>query len=127
MSPRGLGQVLRAIRAGKGKTLREVEKGTDISNAYLSQLETGKVENPSPAILSKLAEFFEVPYESLMEAAGYIRSRDSVEQKDRTKERRLSPLEYAMLGAELTDEEQELVADYIGFVRSQRQKKKSRG
>jgi hypothetical protein len=34
------------MRKDKGLTLREVEKQTGISNAYLSQLETGKIKNP---------------------------------------------------------------------------------
>lgn len=38
---------LRGCRKNAGITLREVEKKTGISNAYLSQLETGKITNPS--------------------------------------------------------------------------------
>jgi DNA-binding Xre family transcriptional regulator len=34
------------LRKAKGLTLREVEKETGISNAYLSQLETGKIKSP---------------------------------------------------------------------------------
>lgn len=33
-------------RTKAGLTLREVEKETGISNCYLSQLETGKFDNP---------------------------------------------------------------------------------
>ncbi|MGP8174513.1 MAG: TIR domain-containing protein [Terracidiphilus sp.] len=66
-----LGDVLRKTRTDAGLTLRAVEAETSVSNAYLSQLETGKAENPSPAVLRKLAELYEVPYETLMRAAGY--------------------------------------------------------
>ena len=42
--------------------LRDVEKASDkeISNAYLSQLETGKIEKPSPHVLHALAEVYRV-------------------------------------------------------------------
>jgi hypothetical protein len=41
------------IRAGF-KTLREVEEITGISNAYLSQLESGKINNPSYKLVRNL-------------------------------------------------------------------------
>lgn len=37
----------KAMRKQAGLTLREVEGMTGISNSYLSQLETGKIKNPS--------------------------------------------------------------------------------
>jgi len=46
-----LGDELRSIRAGRGLTLRAVEQATGISNAYLSQLETGKIDRPKPELL----------------------------------------------------------------------------
>ena len=67
-----LGSELRRIRKARGATLREVEGVTSISNAYLSQLEDGRVSKPSPNFLYKLAVFYEVPYEDLMKAAGYV-------------------------------------------------------
>src|ERR1700722_754743 len=66
-----LGTLLRKSRTDAELTLRAVETRTSISNAYLSQLETGKAENPSPAMLRKLAELYKVPYETLLTAAGY--------------------------------------------------------
>src|SRR5260370_16287276 len=53
---------------------REVEEATgkEVSNAYLSQLETGKISKPSPHILYALSTALGVAYESLMERAGYI-------------------------------------------------------
>jgi len=44
-----------------------------ISNAYLSQLENNKVKKPSPHFLHKLASLYDVPYDLLMEYAGYIK------------------------------------------------------
>lgn len=66
-----LGEYLKALRESKGLTLREVEKLSDVSNAYLSQLESEKIKRPSPTMLHKLAQVYEVKYELLMEKAGY--------------------------------------------------------
>jgi transcriptional regulator with XRE-family HTH domain len=63
--------LLKKSRVDAGLTLRGVETQTSVSNAYLSQLETGKAENPSPAVLRKLAELYGVRYDALLTAAGY--------------------------------------------------------
>lgn len=69
-----LGAYLKSVRTGLNLSLREVEEATDkhVSNAYLSQLENGKITKPSPHILHALAGAYSVPYEKLMERAGYI-------------------------------------------------------
>lgn len=69
--PEMLGFELRKARIAAGLKLRGVESATGVSNAYLSQLETGKAENPSPAVLRKLATLYKVRYETLLAAAGY--------------------------------------------------------
>jgi transcriptional regulator with XRE-family HTH domain len=38
----------------------------------LSQLENGKIRKPSPNVLHGLANVYAVPYETLMEKAGYL-------------------------------------------------------
>ena len=72
--PNRLGQYLNSVRRGLNISLREVEEttGKEVSNAYLSQLETGKIRKPSPHILYALSTALAVPYEDLMERAGYI-------------------------------------------------------
>ena len=45
--PNRLGSFLAVLRRSKGLSLRAVEAETGISNAYLSQLETGKIREPS--------------------------------------------------------------------------------
>ena len=109
-----LGEELRRIRNIRGVSLRKVQDQTGISNAYLSQLETGKAENPSPHILHKLAEFYGVPYESLMDAAGYLQPQNV----KTTAQKRLSAIQAALLSADLDAKEQNEVADFIGFLRS---------
>jgi len=69
-----LGKHLAAIRQDRGFSLRQVESLTRnlVSNAYLSQIESGKINQPSPNILHALAEVYKASYEKLMELAGYI-------------------------------------------------------
>lgn len=73
----GLGDYLKSLRAVKGWTLREVEEATngEVSNAYLSQLEHGKISKPSPNILHSLAAVYGASYEVLMTKAGYLAPR----------------------------------------------------
>jgi HTH-type transcriptional regulator, competence development regulator len=116
--PAPLGEELRRIRELKGMTLREVEKITGISNAYISQVETGKIEKPSPNNLYKLAEAYGVSYEQLMEKAGFI-MRSEKNQQSVTKSlvgAALSTIE------DLTPEEESALAEYLTFLRSRRGK-----
>ena len=59
--------VLRRLRGTR--TLRQVEAETGISNAYLSNLESG-AKNPGVKILSKLAAYYRYPLGELLQAAG---------------------------------------------------------
>jgi transcriptional regulator with XRE-family HTH domain len=69
-----LGKHLAAIREDRGFSLRQVEALTRnlVSNAYLSQIESGKINQPSPNILHALAQVYKTSYEHLMELAGFI-------------------------------------------------------
>ena len=71
---KNIGLYLKTLRDGKKMSLRAVEEATDkdVSNAYLSQLENGKIAKPSPHILHALAKVYGVDYTKLMERAGYI-------------------------------------------------------
>jgi hypothetical protein len=48
----------REMRKAKGLTLREVEETTGLSNAYLSQLETGKVKSPGYNVVRLLYDLY---------------------------------------------------------------------
>lgn len=48
----------RGQRLMHGYTLRKLEKITGISNSYLSQLETGKIDNPSHEVVIKLRNLY---------------------------------------------------------------------
>lgn len=108
-----LGEGLRTARELRKLSLREVEEATGISNAYLSQLENDKIGKPSPHFLHRLAAIYEVDYELLMEAAGYV----SRKKKDGPK-----TLAGAALFSQekLTSEEEEELAKYLAFLRTRR-------
>ena len=59
--------LLRRLRGSR--TLRHVESETGISNAYLSNLESG-AKRPGVKILTKLAAYYSVPLKDLLQAAG---------------------------------------------------------
>jgi HTH-type transcriptional regulator, competence development regulator len=108
-----LGQLLADARRRRKLTLRAVQESVGISNAYLSQLETGKVRSPSPIVLHKLSELYELSYAIVMQEAGYpvpaeFRETDSA----------------ARLAARVghtTREEEDALIEYLMFLRSRRQ------
>jgi transcriptional regulator with XRE-family HTH domain len=110
-----LGALLGDLRKAKGLSLREVEEaaGRAVSNAYLSQLEKGKIKKPSPNVLHSLAEVYAVPYEALMEKAGYLLSSDN---KANRRRKRLA----AFAIDDLTAEEEEELLKYLAFLRSRK-------
>lgn len=105
-----LGDYLRAGRAKSGLTLRDVQDKVAISNAYLSQLEGSKVAQPSPVLLHKLCELYDISYALAMEYAGYPVPTEarfsSAEQKFASRLGRTSSTEQAAL------------LDYLKFLRS---------
>jgi transcriptional regulator with XRE-family HTH domain len=110
--PAELGALLADLRTAKGFTLREVEEATDkaVSNAYLSQLENGRIKKPSPNVLHSLANVYAVPYEALMEKAGYLLpSENGGGQRNRLA---------AFAIDDLTAEEEEQLLKYLAFLRS---------
>jgi transcriptional regulator with XRE-family HTH domain len=111
--PQELGTLLADLRTAKGLSLREVEDATGnaVSNAYLSQLENGRIQKPSPNVLHRLAEAYGVRYETLMERAGYLLPSAAKENGPR---RRLAVFAID----DLTAEEEEELLKYLAFLRS---------
>jgi transcriptional regulator with XRE-family HTH domain len=113
-SDRGeLGQYLWDLRQAAGiKSIRDAEDLSGVSNAYISQIETGKIKKPSPDILSKLAEAYKAPYETLMEMAGHIkRSAQSSKRRGRLP---------TFSKEELTEDEEAALLEYLAFLRVRR-------
>lgn len=109
-----LGEFLQSSREAKHLSLRAVEKATGVSNAYLSQVESGKIKQPSPTILHKLSEVYEVEYNTLLTLAGYPVQSDATNKTvSRTIER----------FGDITKEEEEQLVDFLAFLRSRRGRK----
>jgi transcriptional regulator with XRE-family HTH domain len=107
-----LGGYLKSLRDAKGLSLREVEEKAGVSNAFLSQLESGKVKQPSPVILYKLAELYAVPYALLLERAGH-----PVPEASAPSSHSGGPVFHRLGG--VTEEEEEALLAYLAFLRSQ--------
>lgn len=110
------GLYLRALREGKKMSLRGVEEATDkeVSNAYLSQLENGKIAKPSPHILHTLSGVYGEGYTKMMERAGYISP--TPEKNVSNKHGRAATFAIENL---TQDEENELL-EYLTFIRNKR-------
>lgn len=128
-SERGpLGQYLWGLRKAAQMTLREVEEASErkVSNAYLSQIETGRITNPSPAILQELSQVYEArlprnspvqcSYEKMMELAGHLRP---TREPSATRSQRLTPF----AGEQLTPEEEDELLKYLAFIRMRKGKR----
>ena len=110
-----LGTLLADARKRKRLTLRAVQEAIGISNAYLSQLETGKVQSPSPIVLHKLSELYGIPYATVMQEAGYPLP-ETVKETD-------SGTRLAARVGDTTQEEEDALVDYIRFLRSRNQRR----
>lgn len=111
-----LGQYLASIRDDRDLTLRQVEEATnkEVSNAYLSQIETGKIQQPSPNVLHALANIYNIDYTQLMEIAGYI-----THTKPRKQHQRHGRVP-TFAEHHLTPEEESELMDYLKFIRGRK-------
>jgi HTH-type transcriptional regulator, competence development regulator len=110
-----LGELLADARNRRKLTLRTVQDEIGISNAYLSQLETGKVQSPSPIVLHKLSELYDLPYAAVMKAAGYPMPKN-------VKTDHASARLAARIG-QVTPEEEDAIVEYLRFIRSQKNRR----
>lgn len=115
-----IGQYLWDLRHATKMSLREVEEAAGVSNAYVSQLETGKIAKPSPDVLHKLAEAYAArlprnspvtsSFQKMMELAGHI-----LPEKKKAGARRGRLPTFAT--EELTPEEEDELLKYLAFLR----------
>ena len=115
-----LGKYLANLRHSKGLTLRQVEEATEkiVSNAYLSQLENGYIAKPSAQILYSLAALYGVPYESLMEKAGYL-APAAIQKEEGERHGRTATLPIE----DLSEEEEKQLLEFLSYLRFKRKKK----
>lgn len=112
-----LGTYLRKVRQDALMTLRDVEEATnkEVSNGYLSQLESGKISKPSPHVLHSLSTVLNVDYETLMQRAGYILPSAS-QRAEGTKHGRAATFAID----NLTSDEETQLLEYLTFLRSKK-------
>ena len=106
-----LGALLRAQRRAADLSLRELAERTNVSNAYLSQLERG-LHEPSLSVLKAIASALGVPLGSLLTRAGML------EPVDDGSEAQLRQTEAAILADSELDEPQRiaLLSVYRSFL-----------
>jgi transcriptional regulator with XRE-family HTH domain len=66
LSPQRLKIVLARLRESKGLTKRELARRAKVTEAYVSQLESGARRNPSLPVLKRLAKALGVPVTELL-------------------------------------------------------------
>ena len=120
--PQSLATYLADIRSIRRMTLRAVEDATNgaVSNAYLSQLENNKISQPSPNILNALAKAYSVPYETLMEKAGYPSPVTEMADVLRSGKLRAQGQTSVFAHEKLTPEEEAMMLEYLAFLRSRK-------
>lgn len=72
MDEPGFGEYLKSLREKQRMSLRDAERESGVSNAYIAQIERGDRPAPSPEILRKLAIAYKVTVRELLEKAGYL-------------------------------------------------------
>lgn len=70
------GEYLKEFRRRAGISQEALAEEADISSAYISQIESGQRNPPSPPILRQMAGPLRLPYPVLLYAAGYLRDED---------------------------------------------------
>ncbi|MFQ7244156.1 MAG: helix-turn-helix domain-containing protein [[Eubacterium] siraeum] len=106
-----LGDHIKRIRTEKGLSIRNVAESANISHTEVKRIEDGIRKQPSPQVLRSLAVALNVPYEELMETAGYI---DGVTDVGGTVASGISGAE------DLSQEELAQVNEYIKLLKSKR-------
>ncbi|WP_220209120.1 helix-turn-helix domain-containing protein [Reticulibacter mediterranei] len=119
-----LGDYLAYLRKTKNYTLQYVVENVaaaitrnvlpdrcSLTRSYLSLLEAGKFDEPSPHKLRALAYVYGIPSEILMQKAGYLPDKDMQYPASSVIPEELS---------ELQPNEQDLLNDYLAFLRFKR-------
>lgn len=125
-----LGEYVSHLREARGYTLRDVveeietaithkglEQHCSLSRGYLSNLEADKYANPSPFKLEALAYVYQVPYDTLLRKAGYMKQAAKIPQQDTAKHLLLLAVQ------ELTPTEMDALFAFVDFLKAKRTKR----
>lgn len=108
-------RVVQMLRRSRGLTIDQLAENTKIDRDELMALERNPAYRPSPLTLHRLSEFFEVPDRKLAVLAGAIR-----EVPDDLRQQAARFAAQSDSFAKLTKEEQRLLDEFVGFLRSER-------
>lgn len=81
-----LGRYLKEARVRLGLSLREAQDRSNVSNAYISLIESGRRIDPHPNILKKLADAYKLELQDVMRVAGYLDFDAREKEEDETAE-----------------------------------------
>lgn len=111
-----LGKYLKESRLAVGLKLRDVEEEVEVSNAYLSQIESGRIRKPSPRVLFELTKRYGVSYTIAMELAGHPVPPATLQAEP----------QYRFLArfGEISEHEQDALTAYLEVLRSRRRDKR---
>jgi transcriptional regulator with XRE-family HTH domain len=113
-----LGTYLREVRKSLGLSLRDAEAATGkaVSNGYLSQIESGDVDRPSPNVLFHLASVYGIDYGDLLSRAGH---RVPAPSQGGIAPQTVAGVPLRAL-EELDEQDQQLLREYLAFLRSRK-------
>lgn len=100
-----IGSYLRDQRVKHSLSLNDVCEQTGITTTRLNRIELGQVNEPSPEVLKKLAEFYKVDLIYLYKLAGYLESNNF--------SRQIQPFNNYEI---LSDEERNFIQQAIDFL-----------
>lgn len=76
------GEYLKTKREEKDWTINQLATYSGVSNAQISRIENGQRGVPKPETIRKLSEALKVPYDEMMDEAGYAPSPEWATSKD---------------------------------------------
>jgi HTH-type transcriptional regulator, competence development regulator len=112
-----IGVVLRQAREVRQLSANDAARAARISPAYLNRLENDAVKKPSPHVLHQLSEALTVPYAQLLRLSGYPLPNEPDGVPGSTV--------IGALFADLTDDEQDELLEYLAWYRTRRRSKRS--
>lgn len=113
---KSLGNTLKEARELIPFTLRQVEDATEISTAYLSQLENDKIKKPSANVLYKLANFYKIDLNTLLVAAGIVeKSKTDPGEDARAANEFINRV--AFMADNFTEEQKAEIFEYIKYLK----------
>lgn len=109
MNDKPLGEYIKEVRTLRALTLHEVEEFTGISNAYLSQLESGKIKKPGTRFLYLISQAIDCDLWVLFKLAGFI------PDIPKSKVNKVFPVYFE---TDVTTEEQMILKRFLKYIRN---------